>query len=38
MKKVILIVGLLLSGFAFTTADAQVRFNVNIRVQPVWAP
>lgn len=40
MKKTILIVALLLSGFVFTTANAQVRvrFNVNIGTQPVWGP
>jgi hypothetical protein len=40
MKKIILIVTLLLSGFIFTTATAQirVRFNVNIASQPVWGP
>lgn len=40
MKKTILIVTLVLSGFIFTTATAQirVRFNVNIATQPVWGP
>src|ERR1051325_9202220 len=40
MKKTILIVTLLLSGFVFKTAIAQVhvRLNVNIGAQPVWGP
>lgn len=40
MKKAILIVTLLLSGFVFQFASAQVgvRLNVNIGTQPVWGP
>jgi hypothetical protein len=40
MKKTILIVALLLSGFLFKTVTAQVhvRLNVNIGSQPVWGP
>lgn len=40
MKKTILIATLLLSGFLFKTAIAQVhvRLNVNIGSQPVWGP
>jgi len=40
MKKTILIVTLLLSGFIFQGASAQVRvsFNVNIASQPIWGP
>ena len=38
MKKVILVAALLLGVFIFKTATAQVRFNVNIDVQPVWGP
>ena len=40
MKKTILIAALLMSGFAFQTASAQIRvgFNVNIATQPVWGP
>jgi hypothetical protein len=40
MKKTILIVTLLLSGFVFQFASAQVgvRLNVNIGTQPVWGP
>jgi hypothetical protein len=40
MKKTILIVTLLLSGFIFQAASAQVRvrLNVNIATQPVWGP
>ena len=38
MKKAILIVALLLSGFIFKTATAQIRFSINVRVQPVWGP
>ncbi len=40
MKKTILSAAVLLTGFIFTTATAQVRvrFNVNIATQPVWGP
>lgn len=40
MKKAILILALLFSGFIFqsATAQVQVRFNVNIATQPVWGP
>jgi hypothetical protein len=40
MKKTLLIVAFVLSGFVFKTATAQVhvRFNVNIGTQPVWGP
>jgi hypothetical protein len=40
MKKIISIVALLLSGFMFHSASAQVRvqLNVNIGSQPVWGP
>jgi hypothetical protein len=38
MKKVIIVMALLLSGFIFKTATAQVHFNINIGVQPVWGP
>jgi hypothetical protein len=38
MKKTILVMTLLLSGFAFQNASAQVRLNINIGVQPVWGP
>ena len=40
MKKTILIIALLVSGFAFQTASAQVKFgiSVNIGTQPVWGP
>jgi hypothetical protein len=40
MKKTILIVALLTSGFVFQTASAQVKFgiSVNIGTQPVWGP
>ena len=40
MKKTILIAALLLSGFAFTAATAQIRVNIraNIGAQPVWGP
>jgi hypothetical protein len=40
MKKITLITALLLSGFVFQTASAQVRvnFRVNIASQPVWGP
>jgi len=40
MKKIIVIVALLMSGFAFQTASAQIKvgINVNIGTQPVWGP
>jgi hypothetical protein len=40
MKKTILIAALLLSGFVFQSATAQVHvgFNVNVATQPVWGP
>ena len=40
MKKIILIVTILLGGFLFQTASAQirVRLNLNIATQPVWGP
>ena len=40
MKKKILIVALLLSGFAIenTTAQLRVGLNINIGSQPVWGP
>ena len=40
MKKTILIAVLLLSGFAFKTATAQVKVSIraNIGAQPVWGP
>lgn len=40
MKKTILIATLLLSGFVFQAANAQIRvsFRANIGVQPVWGP
>lgn len=38
MKKIIIIVSLLLSSFAFKTASAQIRLNFNIGLQPVWGP
>jgi hypothetical protein len=40
MKKTILIVALLMSGFVFQTASAQIRvsINANIGSQPVWGP
>lgn len=38
MKKTILILTILFSGFAFQTATAQLRVNVNIGVQPMWGP
>jgi hypothetical protein len=40
MKKTIIAVALLLSGFVFQSASAQlrVRLNVNISSQPVWGP
>lgn len=38
MKKILFAVALLISGFVFQTASAQVRFSVNIRLQPVWGP
>ncbi len=40
MKKTILFFTLLLSGFVFETASAQVRIGVNINIgtQPVWGP
>ena len=40
MKKTILIVTILLGGFLFQTASAQirVRLNVNIATQPIWGP
>ena len=40
MKKIILIAALLMSGFVFQTASAQIRvgINVNIGTQPVWGP
>ncbi len=38
MKKTILIAVLLLSGFAFETASAQIRVSINIGTQPVWGP
>jgi hypothetical protein len=40
MKKTILIVALLMSGFTFYTASAQVKvgLNINIGTQPSWGP
>jgi len=40
MKKLILIVALLVGGFVFQTASAQLRVSlrVNIATQPVWGP
>lgn len=40
MKKTILAAVLLMSGFAFQTASAQVKFglSVNIGTQPAWGP
>ena len=40
MKKTILIAALLMSGFAFQTASAQIRvgINVNLGTQPAWGP
>ena len=38
MKKTILILTILLSGFIVENASAQIRLNVNIGVQPVWGP
>lgn len=40
MKKTILIASLLLSGFVFQNASAQLRvsLNVNIGSQPAWGP
>jgi len=40
MKKTIFIVALLLGGFAFQNANAQLRVNlrINIATQPVWGP
>jgi hypothetical protein len=40
MKKTIFIAALLLSGFVFQTANAQVNIGVraNIGTQPVWGP
>ena len=38
MKKIILITALLLSGFAFQNASAQIHVNINIGSQPVWGP
>ena len=36
MKKTLFIVSLLLSGFIYETASAQI--NINIGSQPVWGP
>jgi hypothetical protein len=40
MKKIILASALLLSGFMFQTASAQIRVSlkINIASQPVWGP
>ena len=40
MKKVILLIGLILGGFVFGTAHAQIRVNlrINIGSQPTWGP
>jgi len=40
MKKIILMAALLLGGFVFQNASAQLRvkLNVNIGSQPVWGP
>lgn len=40
MKKTFFIVVLMLSGFVFQTASAQLRVGVNINIgtQPVWGP
>ncbi len=40
MKRTILIAALLLSGFVFQTANAQVRIGVNLNIgsQPIWGP
>ena len=41
MKKILLITGLVISGFLYeNTVSAQVRVNVNVNIgsQPVWGP
>ena len=38
MKKLILLFALCLVGFLGETANAQLRFNVNIATQPIWGP
>ena len=40
MKKTILVSALLLSGFLFQSANAQLRvgLNINISTQPTWGP
>jgi hypothetical protein len=38
MKKTIFLVAIILSGFAFNNATAQLRISVNIGTQPVWGP
>jgi hypothetical protein len=40
MKKTILIVALLMSGFVFQTVSAQIRISINANIgsQPVWGP
>ncbi len=38
MKKIIFILTVLFSGFAFQTATAQPRVTVNIGAQPIWGP
>lgn len=40
MKKTILVVALVLGGFLYQSASAQVRvnFKINIGSQPVWGP
>jgi hypothetical protein len=37
MKKILLITAIFLGAFCYKT-EAQVRFNVNIGLQPVWGP
>jgi hypothetical protein len=38
MKKAFFILSLLISGFVYETASAQLRININIGSQPVWGP
>ncbi len=38
MKKTIFILTILVSGFSFQAATAQLRVNVNIGAQPIWGP
>ena len=37
MKKILLITGIFLGAFCYKT-EAQLRFNVNIGLQPAWGP